>query len=62
MIIPKISIPSKNIQPPIDSWDQLKDRKGQSSTIILKASMIDNIIFGSQASEDNIICKKSRRK
>ncbi|CAF4467467.1 unnamed protein product, partial [Adineta steineri] len=27
------------IQPPIDLWDQVKERQGQPPTIILKASI-----------------------
>ena len=52
MIIPPRSIPNKNMQPPIDSWDQVKDRKGQSSTIILKAPVKDHITSSSQTSKE----------
>ena len=62
MIIPSRRIPSNKIQPPIDSWDQVKYRQGQSSTIILKTFVKDNIISNSQALEENIKCKKSRNK
>ena len=62
MIIPSRIIQSKRSQPPIDSLDQVKYRQGQSSTIILKASMTNNIISDSQALEENMKCKKSRRK
>ena len=48
------SIPIKKIQPPIDSWDQVKDRKSQSSTIILNTSMKDEITSASQASKEKL--------
>ena len=54
MIIPSISIPSKKIQPPIDSWDQVNYRQGQSSTIILKSSMKDHITYGSQTLKEKL--------
>ena len=43
MIIPSIIIQSENTKPPIESWDQVKYRKGQPSTIILKPLMEDHI-------------------
>ena len=54
MIISSGSIQSKNIKPPIDSWDQVKDRQGQPSTIILKASMKDHITSSFQSLKERL--------
>ncbi|CAF4349395.1 unnamed protein product, partial [Adineta steineri] len=39
MDIPSKGIQSKQIQPPINSWDHKEDMQGQPSTIIVKALM-----------------------
>ena len=52
MIIPSRSIKCNKIQPPIESWDQVKDRKGRPSTIILKASIKDHITSSFQSSKE----------
>ena len=49
MITPSRIIQSKNIQPQIDSWSQVKYIKGHPSTIILKASMKDHITSNFQS-------------
>ena len=54
MIIPSIIISNKNIHPPIDSWDQVKDRQGQPSTIIVKASMKDHITSNFQSLKERV--------
>ena len=54
MIIKSRIIQSKKIQPPIESWDQVKDRQGQSLTIILKALMKAHITLGSQTSKEKL--------
>ena len=54
MIIPSSSIPCNKLQPPIDLWEQVKDRKGQSSTIILKSSVKDQITLGFQTSQEKL--------
>ena len=52
--IPSKIIPSKRIQPLIDLWYRVKDRQVQSSTIILKASVKDHIISGSQTLKEKL--------
>jgi hypothetical protein len=54
MIIPSKEIKINNIQPPINSWDQKEDRKGQPSTIILKASMKEHRTSSFQSSKENL--------
>ena len=54
MIIQSRSIQSKKIQPPIDSWNQLKYRQVQSLTIILKASTKTHITSSSQTLKEKL--------
>ena len=44
----------KNIKPPINSWDHKEDRKGQPSTIIIKALMKDHKISGFQSPKEKV--------
>ena len=52
IIISSRIITSKNIQPPIDSCDQVIDRKCQPSTIVLKELMEDYITSSFQSSKE----------
>ena len=54
MIIPSRSIQSKKIKPPIESLDKKEDRKGQPSTMKLKASMKDHITSSFQSSKERL--------
>ena len=59
MIIPSIRIPIRKIWPTIDSWDQVKHRKGQSSTIILKESLKGHITRTFEHGKKN--CQPSKK-